>query len=353
VAALVLVAFGGALAQNTFCERYTGALFVSQGGGPGPAYSNATNQYALINLVVTCAFLGSGTAGTCGTNGAVTGLYNDNLNGRYFNGTAYPMTNYLAPTSSAALTTLVTHLDQFFSLALGCRAATIAYPYAGVANMNTVHSQMNINQATFNAFIGNVAASMISFGVPGFSTPAAPTDDLSYVVARMGPFWRYATAGNANSICTDATCQLATGFAEFDTTAAGVFSVLLGGTAGSTTVTINQGDAVHWNLGVTDGVTQTATAGGTTAVSGGIASGSGATIRSFTYTFATAGTFYFYNAGTTSSACSVVVTASGMTGTGMTMTGSSGMTGTGNGASAVAPSLVLAAGLAAVAAAIL
>jgi len=161
---------------------------------------------------------------------------------------------------------------------------------------------MGINAVTTTAFIGQVAASMTSFGV---SSTGGPTGDLTYVVALMGQFNRYTSMTPPDaSICYTATCPLATGFAEFDTSSAGVFSIIPSTMTG-TAVSINVGDSVHWNLGTTDGVTQTDTAAGTTPTSSGIVSGTG--IRSYTYTFTTAGTYYFYNAGTPASKCSVIV----------------------------------------------
>jgi len=358
VAVAVLALAGGVVAQNTFCERYTAAVFPGQGGGPGPAYSNATNQFALVKAVVTCAFLGTTTGGAngfpCGAVNSVTGLYYENLNGQYFNGTTPSGSiNYLPPTSN--LLTLAAHLTQFFAAALGCRAAVPVYPYAGNPSMVAAHPGLTINQATFGAFLGQVAASMTSFGVVAGS---GATGDLTYVVARMGPFWRYPTGMSSNNqICNAADCQLATGFSEFDITSGGAFTILVGNTMTGTTVTVAIGDAVHWNLnGGTDGIVQTATAAGTTPLSGGISSGTG--ISSYTWTTATAGTYYFYNAGSTSNGCTVIVgnaMSTGMTGMTGTMTGMTGMTGTGTAgdASSIAPTMMLAAVGAAVVAAML
>jgi len=107
---VVLACVAGAAAQNSFCERYTEALWPGQG-------LNATWQKALVNSVVTCAFGGTGI-GACGSFNAVTGLYYEPNNAPYFNGTLSPMIDYLAAGSGTLLTTLVDHLDRFFMGAL-------------------------------------------------------------------------------------------------------------------------------------------------------------------------------------------------------------------------------------------
>jgi len=302
---LALIAASGVSAQNTFCERYTGALF---GNATSPSL-----QLALVNAVVTRAFVGEVMGG--GTPAAlnpVTGLYYQSNTASYFNGTLYPFINYLSTSESSTLGTLVAHLNQFFMLALGCRAGAAADPWAPVS-LFSVHVKMGINAVTETSFVTQVAESLFSFGVP-HGTGAA-TDDITYVADLMSQFNRYANS-NAFEICGAPSCPLAMAMAEIDTTASHAFSVLVGTGAGTTTLSINVNDYVHFNLGSTDGFVQTSSATSTVATPGGLSSGTG--IRSYVQQFTTAGTYYFYNAAATSNHLTVnVATPSASSSTGV------------------------------------
>jgi len=319
----ILVLFAVAVtAQNTFCERYTGALFGQ--------YNNATFQEQLVDLVVTRAF--TGVAAGPGALIAVTGLYYAPWTSVYFNGSSFPFINYLLPASASALATLVDHLNRFFMMALGCRAGAAAFPWTAVS-LNSIHAQMGINAVTETQFITQVAYSMISYGVPAPSSPMLPTDDINYVASLMSQFNRY-TGANAASVCIDVTCPYAHGFGEIDTSAAGIFSVIIGTGTGTTTLTVYAGDYVHWNLGAADNLIQSATAGGTTPMTGGIVSGTG--FGSYIWQATVSGNYWFYN-NRTMSTCTVkviaapagsssaVTSSSSMMSTSMTMM-SSGMT---------------------------
>jgi len=323
VLALALVAFSSSLsvvsAQNTFCERYTQIIFHDG--------LNATWQRALVSAVVTRAFTGATVAQTGSI--VVTGLYHEPNNARYFNGSAYPQVDYLAASNAGAYSTLIDHLVRFFMFALQCRAGTAAFPWTTVS-LQSKHAQMGINLATESAFIGQVAASLISYGVP--SSAASMADELVYVVALMQQFNRYTQSDAPFSICMAADCPLAFAFAEFDTSSTGSWSLIYGGNIGSTSVTISQGDSVHWNLGLTDGVIQTGTSTSTQPLSAGVNSGTG--IRSYTVQFNFLGAFYFYNAGSPSNRCTVNVVHQGSS------TAQGPTTGTGsNSFSAASPSV--------------
>jgi hypothetical protein len=333
LAVLVVLSLSQVQAQNTFCERYTLALF---GQGVASQALNASLQFKLVDAVVNRAFVGIQQFGLPNN---VTGLYYETNNAPYFNSQDYPFIDYLNPSSSSQLTTLVAHLDQFFMLALQCRAGAAANPWT-FANLTSIHVQMGITQVTETAFVGQVAASLTSFGVP--STSGATTD-LGYVAPRMGLFGRYASTGSAFQVCGDSTCSLAFGMGEFDTSSTGAFSdiSLLSGVAANNYVCINVGDYVHWNLGATDGVTQADTITSTTPTTGGWSSGIGT--RTYTLAFATAGSYYFYNAGATSNHgavyvgstnCPSMMMSSSSSSTASTTSSSTAATGTG-GASSV------------------
>jgi len=299
LAVVVILCLSQVRAQNTFCERYTGALFAN-----GAAFSlNSSLQFNLVDAVVRRAVFGIAQLGLPNN---VTGLYYETNNAPYFNGADYPFINYGLPANLGVLNLLINHLDQFFMLALRCRAGAAANPWT-FTNLTTIHAQMMITQVIESAFIGQVAASLTSYGVPNLVTA---NSDLGYVVPLMQLFGRYSSgSGSAFQICGDlTTCSLAAGLGEFDTSSSGAFSdiSLFTGNSANNYVCINAGDSVHWNLGTTHGVTQADTITSTTATSGGWSSGVTGS-QTYTYTFAAAGSFYFFNAGANSNHGAVYV----------------------------------------------
>jgi len=83
---------------------------------------------------------------------------------RFFNGsTGSGSVNFLAPSNSGALNTLVAHLIQFFGSALGCSATN--YPtYAG-QTLTAAHAGLPITQADFDLFNQVVIGVLQSAGV--------------------------------------------------------------------------------------------------------------------------------------------------------------------------------------------
>jgi len=299
-------------AQNTFCERYGG--------------TEAAGQYGLISAVVTRAVVGA-TAAATGSN-AVTGLINEPLNKPYFNGTKSPFIDYT--TNAAAFNTLADHLFRFFTFALGCRSAAGNATYAWTPQqMYRLHSAMGITPAIMTAFIGEVASSLTSFGVV---LGSGVESEAGFIIPLMGLFNRYPTNptdtttifGNGFQICTAATCPLATQIVQFHVGDDNVITQL---NAATTTATIGQGDYVNFRYGATGGVTQTATATGTTAQAGGLASTLGT--RTYTVQMNTPGTYYFYsNLAASGAKATITVTASSSSGSSMMASSTGRSTGT-------------------------
>jgi len=294
----------------SFCERYAIALFGN---------ANAANESALISAVIGRALVG----GT-GTGVTVVGILNQELQKPFFNGTA-PGTSTNYYTNTAAKNQLVAKLENFFSLAMGCRAVTTT----AVANMNAIHAGMMINQAVYTQFVGEVGNTLVSFGVPNSNVATA---DLTYAVALLNQFGRTAP----QAICTAADCAVYSAFAEFFVFGApGSFRwFAMDGTTAS--VSIPTGGTVHWNFAVIHNVVQTDST--YTDLAGGFTSGAtNAGISSYTRTFSTAGTYYFVcNPHRATMRATIVVTDPATGGT----TGGATGTGSGSGRSVGIPSAV-------------
>jgi len=275
VLALCVVAANGAVIsynQVSFCQRYAKALFFG---------ANATTESALIQAVVTRAATGAAAGG--GVLNAVVGLFNSPLQQKYFNGTA-PGPNGLTYIGNSANTgALVAVLTQFFGLAMGCREMAAYTP----SNMNAIHAPMMINKAVFNDFVGNVAGSLTSFGVP--STGA----DITYASNLLMQF----AGGSPSAICTQADCPAYMAFGEFTSgTVDGTLSWISSSdsaTAVTQSLTIAKGGNVHWNIGSVHNVVQTDATW--TALTTGFTSGAGAgATATFNWNVGTTDATYYF-----------------------------------------------------------
>jgi plastocyanin len=281
VALVLLLAAAGAQAGTpytpgtgiTFCQRYTAALFTT---------ATCANEQALIAAVVSRATGGSN--GTAYNNIVVTGILNTPSQIAYFNGTHGDQTNFY--TNTAAATTLVGKLNTFFQWALECNECNPTY----TDPIGTIHAQLSIEQGAYSDFIGQLVATMNSFGVAAA--------DVTYAAALLGIFGRNAATPTLQ-ICSAANCNAATGFAEFSSGVGSDGSTYAwvqtapGTAAGtsSTTVNVAVGSNVHWNIGAIHNVVQTDST--FTTLAGGWTSGGIGATGTFTQNFPTAGTYYF------------------------------------------------------------
>jgi len=174
---------------------------------------------------------------------------------------------------------------------MGCRDnASTTYNQ----NLGTIHAPMNINKETWSDFITQVATTLYSFGVPSTTTEPSETN---YVLALLGQFNRGNPAG---SICTAASCDAWTAFAEFwsgsdDVANPGTQVKRWLNSTGGYTVTIPVNGKVHWNIGTIHAVQQCDSTFTTDMTGAGtFSSGAVGAMRTYTYQFTTPGTYYFY-----------------------------------------------------------
>jgi len=267
----------------SFCQRYGAALF--------PTDAASFGQNKLIAAVLDRALFGNTTVTP-----SVTGILNLESQKPFFNGSRGTGTNYY--NDAVARAGLRLKLIGFFACALGCRdnCTGLAFP-AGLNNMNTVHSVMNIGKTVWDDFIGQFANSMYSFGVP---STAGETGDTAYVLANMGQFLKGApSSGIVGAICTASDCVAYNTFAEFTSgtdDTGGLTppnSLRWLNSAGTSTVSIAVGGSVHWNIGSAHFVVETDSS--YNAKSGGFSSSTAAGgPATYTHVFPTQGTFYFY-----------------------------------------------------------
>jgi plastocyanin len=293
VALVLLLAAAGAHAGTpysvtpgiTFCQRYSVAVF---GGSPSCA-----NETALIAAVVSRA-----TGGGSGNGVTVTGILNLPSQMAYFNGTHGDPTNFY--NNTAAATALVGKLNTFFQWAMECSECSPTY----TDNIGQIHAQLNIEQGAYSDFIGQLVATMNSFGVT--------SADVTYAAALLGIFGRNAATPTLQ-ICSAANCNAATGFAEFssglgsDGSTYAWVQTAPGTPAGTTSTTVNVavGSNVHWNIGGIHNVVQTDST--FTTLAGGWTSGGIGATPTFTQNFPTAGTYYFKCAAHASMTGTIVV----------------------------------------------
>jgi len=265
--------------SNGFCQRYAAALFPTD-PSPGDA------QYQLIAAVIDRALNGNSLVSP-----VVNGILNDEIQKQYFNGSysSPAQTNFY--TNVPARLVLRQNLITFFGIAMGCRDnASTTYN----TNMGAVHAAMNINKETWTDFVNQVANTLYSFGVP--STTIEPSE-TNYVLALLGQFNRGNPAG---SICTAASCDFWTGFAEFwsgsdDVANPGTQVKRWLNSTGGYTVTIPVNGKVHWNIGTIHAVQQCDSTFSTDMTGSGTFSTNGVGLmRTYTVQFTTPGTYYFY-----------------------------------------------------------
>ncbi|TKA83237.1 hypothetical protein B0A55_02956 [Friedmanniomyces simplex] len=186
-------------ANTSVCDYYTTALLKD---------NNATNQEALVTLVVNTAVIGNFTPNKL--NILVPGILaqNQTYNGSsvnlaaYFDGSlastnngggAGVSVNFLDDGGATPLTKgkpsngntsdqykLLTHLYEYFGILLGCsQYGKPGYPaYAGDISMYSVHKYMALDPYDFGYFVQQVALSAASFGVA--------EADLEYVGGALG-----------------------------------------------------------------------------------------------------------------------------------------------------------------------
>lgn len=245
------VTFNVVSAQTTFCKTYTAAL--------NNGTVNATNQYALLNAVVTRTILGcnsvnaslSASNSTCGSTGntIVVGLLDLESNNRgFFDGTgtftapgsvsqqrnnadgilpgtggSTKFVNFTAGNQvdklNPAATFLIAHLIQWFGRDLGCDVdATGTGPtvgistYDGVANMTDLHKNMIINKQVWTGFGNALVGALTSFGVPLTGPSSIESDILPYASS----FLRAPTG--VKVICNQPDCDCAIGYTATGTT---------------------------------------------------------------------------------------------------------------------------------------
>jgi hypothetical protein len=274
---LFFVAFGAAAAaqqlgpsQDSFCQRYAIALFGN---------ANATTEQNLITAVVTRA-----VSGNTAVSPSVTGIVNVPSQVKYFNGTGGGSgTNYY--TNSAAFNSLAGKLVNFFATAMGCREMSLS----SVANMKSVHGPMNIPANVWNDFINQLVYTLQSFGI----TATGQTGDLTYAAALLQQFG----LNGPQQICAQSGCPQWTDFAEFNSGTDGSGNPKWYTGALATSVTIQAGGNVHWNIAANQGIQQTQSDFATNVTSGVIPTTSGATSRTLTVAFPNAGTYYFVGQG--------------------------------------------------------
>jgi len=260
-----------ALGQNTFCQRYAAALFTT---------STAATQGSLLGAVVTSTIVGVKNNKIMN----VTGLINSPLNKPYFDGTKPPMVNFI--TDKAQYDALADHLLRFFGGALGCVEYALANPYTQV-DLKAKHAAMAITKDVYNDFVGNLAGTLISYGV---SSLTGPNDDLTGPAALLGMFLK----GSPAEICSAADCAMYNDFLHFMTDADTFW--VKGMDPKTMEGKLMPGGALHFDLTAADNIVQADSAAGTTMKSGGMTSGAVGATRSYTVKLDTVGTYWFYSA---------------------------------------------------------
>jgi len=148
----VTICPAGGCTTNTICDKYSGA---------------GTNA-ALLQTVV------DGVVGKLVADGAPTK--------KYFDGTTPAgSTNYLAPSSAAALTALKSSIVDFFYGPLGCSKDTPGRQYQG-RDLDLVHQPLGISQAEEDFFVQSVHNVLTGAGVS-----MADADAVSGVVHSLDP----------------------------------------------------------------------------------------------------------------------------------------------------------------------
>ena len=175
----------------TFCEKYSVALFTN---------ATALSELALITAVVTTTVLGSndtqhGTTvkGLAAADSPLLAILNGSVPYRQ-DGSQAP--DYL--TSTADLARLATKFVEFFGQALGCNSYGFpAYHPTGNHTQHYFHAKMGIDKAKMLYFDGQVAATLIYYGVP------SDGPDIQAAAAFLAMFNK--GAGD-NEICTESDC---------------------------------------------------------------------------------------------------------------------------------------------------
>ncbi|KAK5742974.1 hypothetical protein LTR17_002986 [Elasticomyces elasticus] len=204
ITALTLLALAGqAVAQRpdntSVCDYYVTALLKD---------NNATNQEALVRLVVNTAVIGNFTPNDANIN--VPGILGQNqtYNGTkvnllpYFDGSLASSNrggkegvaiNFLDDGGAKPLTKgkpkLMTHLYEYFGILLGCSlVGKPGYPaYEGAISMYPVHKFMALDPYDFGYFVEQVALSAASFGVA--------QADLEYVGTALNGLFGHRCSG--------------------------------------------------------------------------------------------------------------------------------------------------------------
>jgi hypothetical protein len=212
---LALLAVGRAVAVipagQTFCSKYTGAIF-----GAGTA-NDAGNQTLLIRAVVTRAALGYNQAPN-----VFPGVFadvdanpaRDVFAGRvqyrpdYDSGVPASFAPaYSSPSVAASdVDALVNRLTLFFGSALGCALSNPAFGAPRLpprsSTLAQIHGGMGVTQAMMTYFNAQVAGSMLSFGVES-------DDVIGVALPALLTFGRCAVP-YTRTICHGADCALAT-----------------------------------------------------------------------------------------------------------------------------------------------
>ncbi len=209
--ALLAIAFASSATQaiitapDTFCTKYTGALFGNS--------SDASLQAALVSAVVVRAATGcpqgvgpglscTNPSTTIATYPAFKGLFAaDSPVLVYFNGEFKFRPDVPDfTTNSTELGALVGHLVSFFGATLGCNGAGYPLlPPTRWSNLHLVHKNMNLTQEEFSYFNNAVLTSLRSFG--------AGDDDLLHVVAPL--LATFGRCAGGREICTQDGCDIA------------------------------------------------------------------------------------------------------------------------------------------------
>jgi plastocyanin len=227
IAALFVVAAQAQVTYNpfSFCQRYAQALFYGK---------NATTEDALIRAVVVRAAAGGVPS--------VTGLFFHPVTAPFFNGTLG--TNYV--TNAANQATLVQKLVDFFQTAMLCRDM----PAATIANQQSVHAGMKITKLVWDTFVGQLVATLASFGVP-----AGP--EVTYAGNLLAQFLK----GGNQVICNQPDCADAMDYAEYTSGSINGSPRWIGSQdqtdANGGTVTVKKGGNIHWNIGTAHNVIET------------------------------------------------------------------------------------------------